>query len=437
MNQYANHSKQGTSVWTLENQKWRRSSSSCMFLRKDTGTFCAWIFLLALSGALCGFTQDSKPALTTKPPNNTTAADCNKCHLCGMPSVQDRCLRNPCTRNGRQKDLVDWGPDIVILDEMEREFVPVPFNHKGHARMAEMGQGCSFCHHFSTAGKPPPSCNSCHDPNVEGTDPHMPGLKGAYHQQCLNCHREWIDETDCEVCHCLKSDRADADGSSVFPTTDEVLKRMHPPIRQPDGELYRGYPDTGNGQVIFRHQQHVQRFGLACVECHHEPSCAKCHTAGAESHASRTLADHHRPCIRCHDKYMDPAAEGTGLCDLCHWSGARPKPGPFDHANVGWALGRFHDKISCRLCHRGVPFGHLDKRCEGCHSDWNPSTFDHAITGQMLDDRHKSVECADCHSDRRFERPPVCRACHDQNDDGIAFPARRPGPMVSQSSGTR
>ena len=32
-------------------------------------------------------------------------------------------------------DLI--GPDVVILGELQKTYLPVPFDHKGHAKMAE------------------------------------------------------------------------------------------------------------------------------------------------------------------------------------------------------------------------------------------------------------------------------------------------------------
>jgi hypothetical protein len=328
----------------------------------------------------------------------------------------------------RQPD--DFGPNVVILDALSRDYLPVPFDHDGHARMAAMGSGCATCHHHTPTGERPPACAACHDPTVEGTDPRKPGLKGAYHQQCLNCHREWIDETACEICHLPRSGRTVRAGASGFPTTDEIIKRIHPPIAQPAGELYAGSGET-DGPVIFRHAQHVDRFGLACVECHHEPSCARCHTESNGARIAPTLVEHHRPCVRCHKDDMDLAGRNAGHCERCHWREGAPQPGLFDHTAVGWELGRFHGELPCRACHMEVPFERLDSRCEICHVDWSPATFDHRVTGQALDENHISIDCAICHRVRRFDGPPVCDDCHSDEEKPIGFPARRPGDPVA------
>ncbi|MCJ2164795.1 MULTISPECIES: sulfate respiration complex hexadecaheme cytochrome HmcA [unclassified Pseudodesulfovibrio] len=62
---------------------------------------------------------------------------------------------------------------------------------------------CAGCHHNSPATKTPPKCASCHGKPfaVEG----KPGLKAAYHGQCMSCHTEMKLEkpaaTNCVACH--------------------------------------------------------------------------------------------------------------------------------------------------------------------------------------------------------------------------------------------
>jgi len=123
-------------------------------------------------------------------------------------------------------------------------------------------------------------------------------------------------------------------------------------------------------------------------------------------------------------------ANVDAVCELCHWEKGQPLPAHFEHAGTGWPLNRFHEGKSCRQCHAAVPFTKRDTDCNACHSDWKPSSFDHRVTGQELDDNHADADCEQCHIDRRFDRPPVCSECHDEEDDGIAFPAKRPGTAV-------
>ncbi|GAF92611.1 unnamed protein product, partial [marine sediment metagenome] len=127
-------------------------------------------------------------------------------------------------------------------------------------------------------------------------------------------------------------------------------------------------------------------------------------------------------------------ARDAGRCERCHWREGEPKPVRFDHSGTGWPLSRYHEDVGCRDCHTGVPFVKLNRVCNACHGEWSPAVFDHGVTGQVLDEDHAEHDCELCHVERRFDRPPTCDNCHDEEDDGIAFPAKRPGEVRTDSS---
>lgn len=374
---------------------------------------------------------------TTTRPAHPVSLDCKRCHTCERPTRPRPCLPT-CTRvEAAAEELAQkLGPDVVIMDELEGIYLPVPFDHKGHAKMAEMTRGCPTCHHYTPAGQDrPPACKTCHAIEAAGTDIHKPGLKGAYHRQCLNCHKDWIDETDCGICHRRKSGVSEDTDAATSPTSDDILGRMHPPITQPSTEIYRAETKGGEKSgVIFRHWEHVDGFDLACVDCHQEDSCIRCHKKEGAEKAPPTVKEHHRPCMRCHKADMDSnTTKITGRCKRCHWQEGEPMPKPFDHATVGWPLSKYHVGNRCRDCHKTVPFTKLNKDCNACHFGWEPGTFDHAVTGQVLDENHAEIDCGDCHTDRKFGVLPKCDGCHDE-DEGIVFPARHPGPSVFSPS---
>ncbi len=61
---------------------------------------------------------------------------------------------------------------------------------------------CQGCHHNSPEDLKPPKCASCHNQPDTDTNPLMPGLRGAYHQQCIGCHQAMnIEKTGCTDCH--------------------------------------------------------------------------------------------------------------------------------------------------------------------------------------------------------------------------------------------
>ena len=375
---------------------------------------------------LAMLTAWTQPPAMPKEPDVGAASPapaCGDCHTCDAPTHEDTCLQ-PCLRMSRTAiagQLADGTPpDVVILNELEDLYLPVPFDHKGHADMAQMTQGCAVCHHYTPEGATYPACKSCHEVAPERRDIRRPGLKGAYHRQCMSCHREWSHTTACGICHPPKAGLGQSAEALRTPTPDDIVGRLHPPIPEPDTEIYQtAYQATQGTKVIFRHKEHTHRFGLKCVECHREDNCLRCHEEGRK-HEQRTksLDEHHQPCFSCHQ---------GATCDRCHWEQDRPKPGPFDHTSTGWPLERYHGDVGCRDCHSAVPFIARDRNCQVCHQTWAPGVFDHGITGQPLNEAHAEFDCVSCHIDRRFDLPPTCDECHDEDED-IAFPARRPGP---------
>ncbi len=401
----------------------------------------AWFRPLSIAAA---FVLGAAPALaqrgqTAGAARSDLAADrdCGLCHLCAQPSPHDPCLRKPCTRGALSRTTSGAGPDAghgavpdsMLLDALAKDYEPVPFSHKAHADMASMALGCATCHHHSEPGAPPPACITCHDPAVAGTDPRMPGLKGAYHQQCLNCHREWMDGSACTVCHLPRPRGGDGSAATHQPTSDDILGRMHPPIPAPAGDYYSRRGAAGD-LVLFRHSDHVDRFGLACVDCHHEPSCARCHAEANPARVTRTVHEHHRPCLSCHAKEMElnGRSKHKGDCARCHLGKSGRAPARFRHEGVGWPLASYHRRAACRDCHVELPYTRLDTGCTSCHSGWESGRFDHRVTGQSMDENHADLVCGDCHKEARYELPPVCTDCHDPAD--VAFPAQRPGPLA-------
>ncbi len=83
-----------------------------------------------------------------------------------------------------------------LLEKIEENRIAVHFH--GHQDVV-----CQGCHHRSPAGIEPPLCESCHGDPFNESFLHRPGLKAAYHQQCLGCHEAMgiKDIQDCSVCH--------------------------------------------------------------------------------------------------------------------------------------------------------------------------------------------------------------------------------------------
>ena len=117
-------------------------------------------------------------------------------------------------------------PDTIQIKSLSNLFSPVAFDHSMHIGIAD---GCAFCHHRGPgelakgqncdqchpngAKEQPRSCKSCHPANPfskvalkEQADTlrhhrDILGLKGAYHQACMGCHKEMGGPTGCQDCH--------------------------------------------------------------------------------------------------------------------------------------------------------------------------------------------------------------------------------------------
>jgi Class III cytochrome C family len=142
-----------------------------------------------------------------------------------VESSCDTCHSGPLAGGAVDRPLTDVAgllpddlPDVLHLSQLKDRFGPVEFPHRaiveamnktiGDNRLANVFHGsravvCASCHHHSPLGAKPPSCARCH---LQPFDPHAvgrPGLMGAYHQQCVGCHRDMKigDYRDCRECH--------------------------------------------------------------------------------------------------------------------------------------------------------------------------------------------------------------------------------------------
>jgi len=92
-------------------------------------------------------------------------------------------------------------PDLVTINSLEKLYGPVQFSHAMHV---EIAGDCADCHHHGEKGQTPP-CGACHGKPFDAGKMNMPGLKGAYHLQCMNCHKQMESgPTGCTDCHAKK-----------------------------------------------------------------------------------------------------------------------------------------------------------------------------------------------------------------------------------------
>jgi len=344
---------------------------------------------------------------------------CTTCHSSEVPTKENPAIRScPRTQMATVQHSAEEGPDIVnmnTLSDSTSVYRPVRFSHRSHAEMSGMAGGCVMCHHYNPPGRVL-VCVECHEVNRLRENLGRPDLQGAYHRQCLDCHKRWSSDTGCRSCHALRSD---ADPLAARSGKERRGVRSHPVVAKPSRLVLASGYEQGP-LVTFYHNEHVDLFGLECSQCHTSEGCTRCHQKNASTSARPVAVNNgHQACERCHDV--------NGRCDRCH--GAEPKPGFSHQRRSGWSLRQFHTRLECNRCHtRKDVFTGLSGACTSCHSAWTPENFRHVVTGLALDQNHAELTCDVCHTDDRFVAAPSCEGCHDQ----FSYPQRLPGKRVKQ-----
>jgi len=109
-------------------------------------------------------------------------------------------------------------PDTVTIASITSKYEAVKMPHRkivttlrshiGNNKVATFFHGrddvvCEGCHHHGSVGRHPALCENCHGQPFREEALFTPGLKGAYHRQCLGCHVSMGLQaaSDCAVCH--------------------------------------------------------------------------------------------------------------------------------------------------------------------------------------------------------------------------------------------
>ncbi|OGU58645.1 MAG: hypothetical protein A2V66_03815 [Ignavibacteria bacterium RBG_13_36_8] len=373
-------------------------------------------YLLIIFFLVQNIPAQTKDQVHTLPP----AVDCRTCHSCEIPTKS-----NPCLYDCPREQMItihhspEEGPDVITINKFFSKtdlYKPVIFTHKLHAEMSDMAGGCTMCHHYNPPGSVL-GCNSCHEQTRMREDISKPDLKGAFHQQCMNCHRAWSHSVECESCHALTGkEKIEAKHDKITKTSS----RVHPAIIEPTKLVYETNSNQGK-LVTFFHNEHSRMFNLECSDCHSNESCVRCHdTQKKFAKTEKSFEDHHKFCSVCHDTKNN--------CDNCH---SNKEMAPFNHLNrTGFALKSFHEKLNCNDCHPGKgKLTPVNASCNTCHGEWTPDNFDHKVTGLVLDDTHKEIDCSTCHENPDFSKP-TCENCHDSD---ITVGTRLPDHLLSNS----
>ena len=114
----------------------------------------------------------------------------------------------------RQQRLRDQGIGINVIDKtyflLNSPIIKKQADNNGpvrfmHARHAATVEDCSICHHYrprDPAAKETTRCSACHQEPNHPDAPERIGLKAAYHQQCINCHKDMKQgPVGCDGCH--------------------------------------------------------------------------------------------------------------------------------------------------------------------------------------------------------------------------------------------
>lgn len=342
--------------------------------------------------------------------------------------AQSRSAPAPAAEHAAPSTAGTLPPDVILLADLQKLYQPVPFDHAAHVRMAAMSTGCTACHHHTPAGSEHAACRTCHSTASVRDSLGMPGLKGAYHRQCLSCHREWSGQNGCSACHEPKTGNGKAcERDSTLPSAAAILASMPTPT-PPERYVYQ----TGLATlpvVTFHHDDHAKSYGVQCVDCHRGDSCSRCHAASSPRTASaahRRAGELKSQCIQCH---------GESNCSMCHDQAPRSR---FDHAvRAGWPLEPNHAGVQCRECHGPArEFAVPSKSCHGCHSRVRASAAIESQGHAMPPVTADEMRCLSCHlsvCDRIEQASTVhapassekgCVKCHDMASAGSPRPAR-------------
>ncbi len=161
---------------------------------------------------------------------------CIKCHSVPVQNIPNtpnpdgeivlaRSALRSALRSGQKMDNVykkDDIPKIVTIKSLSKKYEAVQFPHRQVVNAIEnrikdnslsdyFHNGketiCQGCHHNSPTSVKPPQCESCHSKQWNEDTPLKPGILGAYHQQCMGCHKKMDIKKPigCTECHKIKN----------------------------------------------------------------------------------------------------------------------------------------------------------------------------------------------------------------------------------------
>lgn len=171
-----------------------------------------------------------------------------------IPLVKDVKLEDPALRQQRLRTLGVGIKDITnsyfwlespFVNTFGDKYDPVRFMHTKHA--AALEGNCVLCHHHRPEDPDMPetvACRSCHQEAFNPETPGRIGLKAAYHQQCMDCHKSMAKgPVSCTGCHAEKH----VDHRELVQLPD------NPSPRQVTQECLRCHEDAGKDMLTSAH----------------------------------------------------------------------------------------------------------------------------------------------------------------------------------------
>jgi len=355
-----------------------------------------------------------------------------------------------------------------VINKYSDLYQPVRFMHSKHANVLE---DCTICHHrmpredgdrygipvtiagLQKLGAVPIACSACHTDPFNPKDLGTPGLKGAYHRLCIDCHRESeqvphhrgpilysamvrgpiaraLDTrapTDCLACHAKKvpnhNQLVKLDGNvDPLAVTKNCLS-----CHEKEGKAILNtahWKWHGPSPYTIGHEKRVDlgksyaAVNNFCINLNGNwPRCTSCHIGYGWQDNDFDFTDMSRiDCLVCHDttgKYVKaPTAAGYPISNLDLISIAqsvgrpsRSNCGLSCHFRGGGGDAVKHGDMSSVLInpdrnhdvHMGVNEDGLNFRCQDCHK-----TRNHMISGRSISVAavEGDLSCEYCHTDR-------------------------------------
>ena len=298
---------------------------------------------------------------------------------------------------------------------------PVRFMHAKHA--AVLGD-CLTCHHYRPKDEKASEtvrCSACHQQSFNPDLLGRPGLKAAYHQQCMGCHDEMKNgPVGCTDCHAKNvPDHKELvnlpDNPDPVAVTKECLrchdKAAEDMLTSAHWRWQGPSPYTVGREKRVDMGKATNTINNFCVALPSNwPRCTSCHAGYGWKDADFDFTDKTKmDCLVCHDTTMTyrkvptdaglpypqlnlkEIAQKVGKpnrknCGDCHFSGGGGDA--VKHGDMNGVL--YWPSKSC-----DVHMGGMDFQCQECHT-----TNNHRISGRSLSlpVAEGSRTCEDCHT---------------------------------------